>query len=359
MGLIRFFLALFVVVSHTEPFFGLTFINGVLSVQAFYMISGFYMALVLSEKYIGTNKSYKLFITNRLLRLYPIYWTVIFVIIISCLIYGYLNNGTNYGILNSYKDNYSLLAPSTLLIIIFSNLFIFFQDTLLFFEINLTSGLLAFKPLFDKGDLAGSDFALIGPAWTVGLELLFYLIAPFIVKLKNYFIIGLIIISLLIKYFTIHKLGLNSITWSFRFFPSELSFFLFGVLAYRLYKNKAYLKLNYLFYIGIIVFTVVTILYSELQFQNKYYLFFMSLFIIIPFTFNKTKHMKKDRFIGELSYPIYICHMFIVVAISATNIYIYNKGITAIIASIIAAIGLKYFISDKVENYRQKRLKSN
>ena len=37
------------------------------------MISGFYMAMILTEKYCGPG-SYRLFLTNRFLRIYPIYW---------------------------------------------------------------------------------------------------------------------------------------------------------------------------------------------------------------------------------------------------------------------------------------------
>jgi peptidoglycan/LPS O-acetylase OafA/YrhL len=39
------------------------------------MISGFYMALVLNGRY-GTG-SYSLFITNRPLRLFPVYWVLV------------------------------------------------------------------------------------------------------------------------------------------------------------------------------------------------------------------------------------------------------------------------------------------
>ena len=79
MGLIRTLLAISVVLAHSSPIFGIKLVGGQVAVQAFYMISGFYMTLVLNEKYVGANKAYKLFITNRLLRLWPVYWTVLVV----------------------------------------------------------------------------------------------------------------------------------------------------------------------------------------------------------------------------------------------------------------------------------------
>lgn len=73
MGSLRLFLALSVAFGH----FGipLGFPTSDIAVQSFYIISGFYMALVLNEKY-GPG-SYWLFISNRLLRLWPTYIAVL------------------------------------------------------------------------------------------------------------------------------------------------------------------------------------------------------------------------------------------------------------------------------------------
>lgn len=357
MGFFRFFLTLVVVITHTEPLFGFTFINGEMAVKGFYMISGFYMTLVLNEKYIGPNKSYKLFITNRLMRIYPMYWVVISVMVISSLAYGFISNGTNYGILNPYVDNFDLLQPTTLIILIFSNIFIFFQDLLVFVEIDQITGLLKFQPHFGKDYLKGHHFAIIFPVWTIGLELLYYLVAPFIVRKKNSIVIACIILSLLIDYLIRYEIGLRYISWNLRFFPNELCFFLYGTLAYRLYKNKTYLSWNYLYYISGVLLLIMSLTYPLIDFGLKYVSYFLVLFIVMPFLFEQTKNNKLDRYIGDLIYPVYICHMFIIITVSSTGLFIYNKGITVIITSIITAIGLKYFINDKVENYRQKRLK--
>ena len=52
MGTIRFLLAVSVVVFHAKrPLLGLTLVEGTVAVQLFFIISGFYMALVLTEKY--------------------------------------------------------------------------------------------------------------------------------------------------------------------------------------------------------------------------------------------------------------------------------------------------------------------
>ena len=44
--------------------------------QAFFFISGFYMSLILNEKYNIDARGAWLFYSNRFLRIYPIYWSV-------------------------------------------------------------------------------------------------------------------------------------------------------------------------------------------------------------------------------------------------------------------------------------------
>ncbi|MDH6355821.1 peptidoglycan/LPS O-acetylase OafA/YrhL [Dysgonomonas sp. PH5-45] len=81
MGIIRLLLAISVVINHSTAIFGCRLVGGAVAVQAFYIISGFYMAMILTEKYVGKG-SYKLFISNRFLRLYPIYWAILLVVIL-------------------------------------------------------------------------------------------------------------------------------------------------------------------------------------------------------------------------------------------------------------------------------------
>jgi len=73
MGTLRLLLALSVAYGHLAV--PLRFPTSDIAVQSFFVISGFYMALVLNEKY-GPG-SYWLFISNRLLRLWPAYFVVL------------------------------------------------------------------------------------------------------------------------------------------------------------------------------------------------------------------------------------------------------------------------------------------
>src|SRR5205807_9676378 len=77
MGSLRFILAMSVVYGHAGEFLGVPLIPGDTAVQVFYAVSGFYMALVLNEKYRPPSSGYVLFISNRFLRLFPVYAAVL------------------------------------------------------------------------------------------------------------------------------------------------------------------------------------------------------------------------------------------------------------------------------------------
>ena len=52
-------------------------IAGNTAVKAFFIISGFYMTLVLSSKYERKRHSLWLFYSNRVLRIYPMYYATL------------------------------------------------------------------------------------------------------------------------------------------------------------------------------------------------------------------------------------------------------------------------------------------
>lgn len=70
MGLLRLLLPACVVAFHGGPIFGSRGM-GAEAVPAFFVLSGFYMNLVLDISYRGAVWK---FYVNRILRLFPLYW---------------------------------------------------------------------------------------------------------------------------------------------------------------------------------------------------------------------------------------------------------------------------------------------
>jgi len=217
MGSLRLFLALCVAFGH----FGmpLGFPTSDIAVQSFFVISGFYMALVLNEKY-GPG-SYWLFISNRLLRLWPTYLVILI---------------PSFVIASNWSPVLSLdLASITYYFV--SQIFVVGQDTYFYLFTNHGTLGLTLHP----GTMPNLLYKLapVPQAWTLALEFYFYLLAPFIVRRGSAFIGGIIAASVLLRMALHSMFGLGGDPWSSRFFPSELALFLTGSLCYYAYAPRS------------------------------------------------------------------------------------------------------------------------
>jgi len=351
MGIIRLLLAIAVIIAHTNPILGLSFTGGATAVKAFYIISGFYMALILNEKYIGAG-SYKIFLANRFLRIFPIYWTLLILTIVISIGISYGSSGKELGFFMPYEKYSASLSIGSYLFLIFVNLFVVFQDFVVFLGLNLDSGDFFFTSNFWNTNPQLWLFLLVPQAWTISLELIFYTIAPFIVRRKIGIIILLILASIGLRILLAYN-GLKDDPWSYRFFPTELAFFLLGSISYRLYKrilrykvDKRILGFVYVFVIGFYL------LYSILTFPFKSYIFLTSFFIAIPFVFYLTKSWKIDSALGELSYPIYISHFLIIRLLESNTLVKGNSAIVTLLISLILSLALNYFVARRFERIR-------
>src|SRR4051812_12204113 len=109
MGTLRMILALTVVLNHVGGVHGYVGMNGTLSVQIFYMVSGFLIALILATKYdTKTPQGRRLFYTNRALRIFIPYWTVFFAALVLPL--TNIVTASTVGYLHRYGPELSPLA---------------------------------------------------------------------------------------------------------------------------------------------------------------------------------------------------------------------------------------------------------
>ncbi|MDP1817347.1 MAG: acyltransferase [Leadbetterella sp.] len=360
MGILRFLLAIAVVIAHSTPIFGITLVGGEIAVKTFFIISGFYMALVLSEKYIGTNNSYSLFITNRLLKLYPIYWVILLLSILLSFVAFYQN-----GLAGSQKISSLVTAISngtmTIPVFIwycFSTVFIVFQDFFIFIGLN-SDGTFSFVKDFHLSKEVMMRFMFLPQSWTIALEISFYLIVPFLNKWKSWKLACLFLFSITVRYW-LRKQGFYSDPWSYRFFPSELMYFLVGIFSYRFYSNLKQ-SINKPFQIfSVILAIVVTICYQFYNSKTSYILYPYIIAFLIPGIFHYLKNNKLDSTIGELSYPIYMSHITIMIMIQKFKIpLIQSLGTTTALVSILFSLLLSKLITVQIESFRQSRVKVN
>jgi peptidoglycan/LPS O-acetylase OafA/YrhL len=138
-GIFRLILALLVVLYHTIGFLPI----GPFSVYVFFVLSGYWIFRMYVEKYSKFENPYATFVKSRLYRLMPVY---LLILVISILIYLIVPE-----LRGKFLDNVQASPRS-----IFN--------------------------LFCLG-LNFSNFRVIGPAWSLDVEIQFYMMAPLMLLL--------------------------------------------------------------------------------------------------------------------------------------------------------------------------------
>ncbi len=368
MGIFRTILALAVVLYHSGGIFGYDMTGGRASVECFYIISGFYMSVILNEKYRNGNLLYA-FYSNRLLRLMPVYYSLLALkIILSFVFYLYKLFPYQTYTLQYFINFYEKMNMSTILFLIASNLLVFGQDICLFLGFDIQSGNLYFGINKDRAIPLVWFFNFLPHAWTLSIELCFYLIAPLIVRRRTVILIMLLLLSLSVRIYC-YFLGFRSIWWTYAFFPFEMALFITGSLSYKLYR---YILLNNTYnfksfqIIAPILIAVTTFLYPLLPktrsiryfFDDNQLIYYCIVAISIPFLFILSKNIKFDRLIGELSYPIYLSHLIIIPFFGAPTVSdkSWTDILLIIILSIFLSIAILKIIIFPIEKYRQARI---
>jgi peptidoglycan/LPS O-acetylase OafA/YrhL len=293
---LRFFLAWIVLASHVSNFvpyrdwlIRFDYFGGHAAVLGFLLVSGYSIAHSIS-------RNAERFYQRRLLRIYPLYLTAIIISIVPFLIVGH-----------NIKE-YSLPTIDNLI----GNLF-FLQG---FFLYPLTSN---------------------GIVWTLSIEVACYLLAPFFIRLGSKKLFVLIAISS-ICYMLFPRLQLlvgNGRTTSTYGIPFLLLLWawLLGFVFYLYSQAKAVQGLL----IGLGCLTIITSYsyYGVGKLAIVTYIF--CAFILINSSRLSLPRivLKSFRYLGELSYPLYLFHfpaIFFGYAVLGLNNSIYLAGLSLIVS---------------------------
>lgn len=339
MGTLRFYLALSVAFSHSAIYTGKTYLfDEHASVTIFFLISGFIITYVLSNKYKNQTL---LFYKNRFLRIFVPFFLIMLFIETAYFIFG--NTPRTYFIL---ENNYSLFEN---ILLFFSNIFLFGSNWVNVFDNNLHEAL------------------VIPQSWSLPIELFFYFLAPFLINAK--------IKKLLLFIFSISTylilLSFNKIEIAkYLFFPN-LYFFIIGIYSCRImisYNLEHKLKFNNflkkfknkIYFFILLIIILLNYLGIKFDSSNMIILIFFNLFIafILPIIFSITsnftgKYKNIDNFFGKQSYYVYLSHVFVYLVIIKLNIKFFNEKITYLIFLIIFSY-IFYKLIDPVE----KKLRS-
>lgn len=159
---------------------------------------------------------------------------------------------------------------------------------------------------------------IVSQAWSLGMELWFYLAAPFIVRMPLKFSAAVLFACLAVRFFL---LPFDYEPWRYYFAPSIFCFFLMGHMSHRLGALIASEALKWR--IGLISllalpfagdFTSVNVTQDVDRIGT--WIFIMLFAAALPFIFSLTKKSSIDSAVGNLSYPLYLVHRLVYAAMT-------------------------------------------
>jgi peptidoglycan/LPS O-acetylase OafA/YrhL len=348
MGLLRVLLALSVLLDHAHGLGGYAMIGGPLAVQCFFIVSGFYMGLVLNERYDRPALN-RTFWINRALRIFGVYYLFLALYLV---IFAAMWAGTGSSPLDPYLNSTLPFWNKAGLALL--NLTVIGLDLPIWLAEH--GGHLVLASQF-AGTGGGEvfHFTVIPAAWSISLELCFYLIAPFIVRRPARQVAVLAALSLLLRAGAA-QYGLFSDPFSARFFPFELALFLAGVLAYRAWATYRQMWAKPLARVMALAVPAALLAWPWWHGDWPIDLFFtpprvalLSLFALaLPAIHEWSQKSTTDRAMGELSYPFYLGHLLVLGLISGVP-QVMNSPIATVLLAAAITLALSWLVVRLVE----------
>jgi peptidoglycan/LPS O-acetylase OafA/YrhL len=290
MGAIRLFLAYGVVLGHEceyaanfhitcDASWSLNIIGG-RAVVFFYIVSGFLMSYVLDSKYPRTSAGTYQFYKARFLRIYPLWWAM--AAVSTVILSAAWLHGSPLGV--------------------FSAIFLFGSDWLVPFA-HYPETYFSFFP------------ARMEIGWTLGAEMTFYLLAPWLLR-SDRCALAALVGSMAVRIVAFFVVGPHAptfatyIIWSYFFLPSTLMFFMLGHLARRV---------PYIATAGPWPSFAILIVAAWFVSRNGWtpaddwfpindYVAVVLFAIALPGIFEATKNNRLSNWLGDLTYPLYLTH---------------------------------------------------
>lgn len=349
MGLFRLVLAFCVVLSHglNVP---IPAAGADIAVQTFYIVSGFYMGLVLTEKY----SHFSSYFTNRLLRLYPAYLVVLAATLAHSLLRWAIGRTAADPGLLVFETHFAPLDWPAKAYVIGTNLLLWGQDIAVFLQLSDGGRGFSFTTNFMNTDPHVEKFLLVPQAWSLSIELAFYLLAPFLVRRSTRVLVGVLAATLVLRV-ALALAGLSFDPWTYRFFPVEIGSFVLGLLIYRSMKHRtASAPTQRAAMAGLIAGALMLSVLPDHWITRLGFYGYCAW--ALPLAFQLTRVNRVDRYLGELSYPVYLTHLLVI------SVALYSgwtgRWLAALIVVMVAAasIAVHEFVQQPVDRFRASRV---
>ena len=282
LGALRLLLALFVVATHLSGrgFFAHC---GIFAVFGFYVISGYLMTLILNDTYHSNSRA---FFLNRFLRLFPIYYVIAIITLISINV---IPNASEYH--DAWLIKYRMID-------FLGNTFIF---PFVFYD---------------------HSFRLTPPTWSIAVELVNYFLLWAIIA-RRWYLPVLFGVAASVYHATCLILGEP---WTMIYYPFYAAILPFSIGSglYFIQKNiiKAtpfQFRVKFLVAISFGAFVANVCVDGMFAVEKPDYIKFffytnlvaISTLVFLLINVKKPKYKKWDKFLGDLSYPVFLTHWLV------------------------------------------------
>lgn len=331
LGSLRLLLAIMVAINHLwNPLANLI---GAHALITFYMISGYLITLIINETYKGWNKL-PCFIVNRALRIYPCYFFILILTLIGLLILPL-----------AFQTTYSTIQIPVTTQDWLRNISLFF--------------------------LYKSNIILVPPAWTLGIELSFYIVIALIGRYKN--IVILWFAASLAWHIYLVSQGAS---FSERYTPPAAASLFFSTGA-MIYWFKRYLTITFSkikMSAAVLLFVFLPPILNLAGMDHTLYGYYICAIlgaIILAALINPQQptfisSRTADKLAGDLAYPIYLFHYFSAGLLNAATLFLFGKTaigstiyclVCLLITFTLSFFYLKYIDvrTEKIRNYFRRK----
>ena len=333
MGTLRFLLAFAVLIYHMSGFeiFGLSLadvmvrpISGKPAVETFFVISGFAMAGALATRYRDCSSGR--FYLSRVLRLYPAYLIVLaFEILAAAVLWA-----PSFPQLGNVWARDAMQPLNERLFWLWTNLAILGKETWFISDTQLKQ--------------------FVNPAWSLSLELQFYILIPFMVKWPTRRLVVLFLAAAAYRVVLFDYYGY--VPTAYFGLPWQLCLFLLGVLSYQLvgHWQAAPLRIARWPALAMMVLTVLFPHYTESNTQADWIKigYWAMLFWSLPLLSRMSDGSRIDAFLGDLSYPLYLANIGIIYSVASRGPLFDSHALSALI-TVGAALAVSVLVVQMID----------
>ena len=286
-----------------------------------------FMSLVLARQYL--SRSIWDFYASRMLKLVPLYLVVSAFALVSAAIFtGDQSFFHTYDPLAAWRRVNFWSAPiGVQLYSAFTMLTLIGSDTWTWIGFNPLSGVFSVAPKFSPGATTPMSLSPVPQAWTLGLEISFYLVAPFLARQRIRWIVLCLAASIVARLVLYNFWPLYP-TYARILGPLEIVFFLYGMIVHRLTPEIERYLASFTMHaiiagVGVTLLIGLRIVAVITEAEGDDIASLVILGLLLPSIFIVTRSSRLDELAGSLSYPVYVLH-FPALALA------YHSGLTTL-----------------------------